>query len=427
MSKSRIGAGMPTGRSDGPMNPPRTHAERKAAFSNAREESLSMWGAVGKAPPTTSSPRPVEDVKPARPALSPERMLPETDQERAAADMIAALQRGETPPKPAQPRQQARVNPEDVQRPTRPAPARPPAEVREEFTARDAQGNPLDSRWERVSLPSQFAFYDFGDAHVRRLTVEDQVKIARAVRHKNLTVLLDALAATCTRDPREFCLPDFEMLCLWHKFNSYLDAPMVVSWTTRYGNRTTVTSLTQVREDKRPFPASIAEAHEAMAKGFTLSTARDMELLAEMGEGDPLANEDSLYVFERAQFLIPDPELVEAARERKSRTPTMDARIEQLLAIKDVNVLGEIDAFAERFANFGVDEYCYVRDVKFDPFEFARKELPSNAPADLVEEQRVCREWVELPMEERELENRPAAKEEEVRLPFEVWSCFRYA
>ena len=45
----------------------------------------------------------------------------------------------------------------------------------------------------------------------------------------------------------------------------------------------------------------------------------------------------------------------------------------------------------------------------------------------MLEEHRKCVAYAALPVEERMEIDAPQPTEEEVRLPFEVWSCFRYA
>ncbi len=319
--------------------------ERKHDFSNVAEDTRRIVEEATRKDPKEWA----EPVEPAIKNASPEEEI----------DINEAIRRVQNAAPPIARKKEARNVP-------------PPAE---EHTP------DLDNSFNRIDLPSQFHFYDWKDLHTRAITVPDQVKIARAVRHQNLTVLLDALSAMCNRDAREMCRPDFEALCYWHKFNSYLDSPMTITWNTRYGNRSTTTQKTFLRE-VRKFPD--ADVNEFLNEGITAPTMRDLELLWQVKD-QPELDEDFLYLLSRAQYLVVDEELAAHYAANGSKMPTMEARIDQLKA-SELSVFDRIDKFAETFSNFGIDEFTRVIDPDYDYKKFAEVD-PDILSDDAREEQ----------------------------------------
>lgn len=418
----------PVSSTKGAFQTPRSRADFRDEFRNVADDTAAMMRAVGKGPPVEVDPNATRG-----------RFSPEIEALLEAGRGVDASEtpvtptglRGEAPARtPRAPRVDATAIQDE--RPKAP-PVRKKFDVREEDTPVDVEGRPLSNDYERLDMPSGFAFYDFADFHTKRLGVRDAAKVARAVRFRNMTVLVDALSAIATRDVRDLCLPDFEALCLWHKFNSYLKSPMEVTWTTRYGNRATVTTQTYLREDKRPFTASAEEVVAARSQGLTLPTVRDMEVLLQVDDGGQGLDADDLYIFDRAQYLEVDYARAEALRKSGDPTPTVRARIERLEEMGDARAdegrlatttLDDVDAFAAKFANFGVDEYCVIRDPEFDPRKFAEVD-PTELRADVLPEWNACREYVNLVAAGHEDVVPPTAEKEEVHIPFDMWNCFR--
>jgi hypothetical protein len=291
----------------------------------------------------------------------------------------------------------------------------PPAEDSTQYKPAEVA---LDSEWERIDLPSNFIFYEWDSISAKQFGVRDQAKLARAIRQRNITTLLDVLAATCNRDVRELAYGDFRALCLWHKLNSYVNSPYEVSWDSKYGirgkntiNRTRikVSKLTATREDYLGW----------QERGFAISTTRDMELIA-AGNLD----EDSAYLFDKAQFISLNPlaAKVEQFRKRGNRAPTVAARIEELER-RGLKVFSEISDFSDLFSDFGVTEYA---DVTLDTKDF-KPDLAlvalRGSTGEFAEERLAEAEDLALAID-RGIVYVP--KREEVLLGFNLWGMFPY-
>ena len=174
----------------------------------------------------------------------------------------------------------------------------PKVQVRVEDTPTDSSGAVLGSEWERVDLPSRFIPYEWNDLSIKRFGVMDHAKVARAVKARNTSIMLDVLSSCCNRDVRELVWNDFQSVVIWHKVNSYINTPYTISWNSRYGARGNVTvRATELRET--PLEKTREQYREWRAKGFALPTARDIEAFETIKE----SQEDVLFLFERAQWV----------------------------------------------------------------------------------------------------------------------------
>lgn len=300
----------------------------------------------------------------------------------------------------------------------------------------------LDSSWERISAPSRDVPYDWEGISLRHLDAMDQAKLARAVRHRSLTLVLDVLSSTCNRDLRDMCAQDFRAICLWHKLNSYLSAPTTITFTSRYGNKCrTQIKRTAVREN--PLKATRAEYLLEKDKGLAVPTMRDAELLASYQ-----MDEDTEYLFIRAQNLNLAPLAARIAELTAAgdRAPTVTARVERLVQISKtpgLAILEELDKFSERYNDFGIVEVANVVDSRFDTTQVLKyaeyMEATANAIDDLAEQE------PDTPLTPRDLARRDGLREEatkfrqslvngetmipqeeEIPLAFSLWSMFPY-
>ncbi len=89
-----------------------------------------------------------------------------------------------------------------------------------------------------LTLPSNFIPYAWKSLWVRRFKAREAVAVTQAQRLRNLPMLVAAIAGTIHGqfDIGEMTISDFRALCWWHRGNSYLKSPYVLTWRSRYGN-----------------------------------------------------------------------------------------------------------------------------------------------------------------------------------------------
>lgn len=285
-----------------------------------------------------------------------------------------------------------------------------------------------DSLFERVDLPSNFVFYDWSEISLRKLDVFDQAKLARAVKYRSWSMLIDVIQATCNRDVRSLAVSDFYALCVWHKNYSYLQGRSRITYMSMYGNRATGVSPVAVKIVEKKIEKTRAQYLAALDRGLAISTVRDLETIRS-NEID----EDTFYLFERGQYvsLVGLEDEVAALEKAGDRCATIRARIAELARRQRTNGLSatfeEIDAFAEEFAAFSIEEIATVRDPGFDAklaltyLNDTIDESTADAPryAEFVEE----RDRIAAALAAG---GKVEAKIEEVPLALDPWTMFRY-
>ena len=286
---------------------------------------------------------------------------------------------------------------------------------KEEATPIDVTGATLDSSWERIDLPSRFVFYPWQEISIRRFSVMDQAKLFRAVRHRNITLMLDVLSATCNHDVRELSYGDFQAICIWHSLNSYLNSKQILTWGSKYG----VTGKADIRKitvKETLLNATREEYLEWQSKGLAMSTCRDMELMASKS----IVDEELLYLFDKAQFIDIEPLQARVAELTKQGdlAATATARIEKVEQL-GLQFFPVLDEFAEKFSDFGIQR---IATVTLDKKDFnLEKAFEALEQSDKLEDQAELQELKKLTMD-----NVYQPKAEEVPLSFELWSCFQY-
>lgn len=303
-----------------------------------------------------------------------------------------------------------------------PKPVIPPTKMsdfalqgKEETTPVDDNGEVLDSSWERIELPSKFVFYPWQDVSIKRFGVMDQAKLFRAVRHRNITLLLDVLSSTCNRDVREMSYGDFQALCIWHSLNSYLNSKQVLTWGSKYG----VTGKADIKKiivKESPLEATREEYLKWKERGLAMSTCRDMELMA----SKTLVDEEILYLFDKAQFIDVEPlkQRVEELQQKGDLAATATARIEKVAQL-GLNFFPVLDEFAEKFSDYGIQRIASVMLNKTD-FNYD-KAIEALSQSDTPEDQE---EYNKLMALGPDVDYQPQT--EEVPLSFEMWSMFQY-
>ena len=276
---------------------------------------------------------------------------------------------------------------------------------------------PLSSSWERVNLPSNFVFYEWKDISLKHFRPSDHAKLSRAVRHRNVSLLLDVLSSCADRDVRDLAYVDFQAVCLWHKLNSYLNTPYRIRWMSRYGTEATA-STTKIFLREKYLEVSREDYLKWVAQGIVTNTCRDMELI------DSGMEEDELILYERAQYIDPRP-LAERIAQLKAKgdpRPSATARIEELDR-RGMDMYNKLNEFVEQFSDFGIRE---LLKVKMDPKDFDAE----KAVAALTSFVGTDEEVAEALREAEEIRTAVAAgvsyepKEEEVPVVFNPWTMF---
>lgn len=300
-----------------------------------------------------------------------------------------------------------------------------PRGVEETAPAGEAANN---SQFMRIDIPSGCPFYDWHEISQRRLDVFDQAKVAVAVKYRNWTALIDAVQATCNRDTRELAVSDFYSLLVWHKHHSYVQGRSRISYVSIYGNRVVGATPISIKIVDKKLNKTRAEYLEAKKQGFAIATVRDLETV----QSNEIS-EETLYLFEKAQYIDPEPLAARIAELRAAgdRCASITARIEQLARMQSELGLSEvfdrIEKFEESFAAFSIEEVAVVRDSSFDPKKGLAfiEEAIANAEPDAPRLQEFIEERDRLKSALQS--NQPVeAKLEEVPLAFDPWTMFLY-
>lgn len=310
--------------------------------------------------------------------------------------------------------------------------------LKEQSTPRDSQNNVLDSDWYNVDLISNFIFYDWSEISVRPFKPRDQAKLATAVKHNNMALLLDVISATSTKDARDLVFSDWMSLCILHKKFSYPDTPYNITWNSRYGVLATNTTKILKTEEVRLKADRKEYLRWKNEFGLVVPTCKDVELVtANM-------DDDTLYLFEKAQFIDPEPlaDEIERLRKEGDRTPSLTARINKLdsLGLKHFD---RIDEFNKVFSDFGIKERAVVEinEKQFNP-EVAiaalrnfkstnddetivnKETLEAHHEADLIEKLLAAAQIDAIPDQPITINYKP--RKEEVPLAFSPWTMFPY-
>jgi hypothetical protein len=310
--------------------------------------------------------------------------------------------------------------------------------VKEEFTPVDENKNKLNSDWIRVDLISNFVPYEWSDILIRPFKPRDQAKLAMAVKYNNFSMLFDVISATSTHDARELVFPDWVSLCILHKRFSYNDTPYNITWNSRYG--VTVSNTTKIiKMEETRLSVDRKEYLEWKNKySLVMPTCRDIEVITSD------MDEETLYLFEKAQYIDPEPlkDRIEELRKEGDRIPSITARIEALDK-HGVSIFNTIEEYHEKFANFGIKERAVVeiKPSDFDP-EVAINAL-RNFKSNLEDASAIHKEVQDAIDESNIIENiyekakintpegQPTIinykpRKEEVPLAFSPWTMFPY-
>ena len=91
-----------------------------------------------------------------------------------------------------------------------------------------------DSSYQRIdadTLPSKGLFYEFTALSIRKFHIPELKKVYRARTTSSFRTLVEAIQSTIDRDLFQMTIGDFWYLMYWHRINSYLSAPLEISFT----------------------------------------------------------------------------------------------------------------------------------------------------------------------------------------------------
>lgn len=279
----------------------------------------------------------------------------------------------------------------------------------------------------RLDLPSKE--YPYGKSvFARVISWTEYGHIAAAFRAQNLTALLDALDATINVPIRSLVVSDYKYLLFWHKINSFLRAPVNVSWSSVYGGRHTVQLPRVMLEDKK-ISITREQWKEWKEKGFTLPRVREVEFFDFISNSPDIPDAD-LEILDHAQWLDPDhPNIAPFIEALPEDHPyrSLQARADYLKSQSDLSILYDIEEFKSIASDYGISEYVKVKVPKFD-LETAKSTLATlhqlvTVNPDLMSPARAEFVKSELDRINREGDSFIPA-EEEVRLSFSVWDMF---
>lgn len=208
----------------------------------------------------------------------------------------------------------------------------------------------LDDRYQSVSLPSGFIFYDFDTIRIRKFEIRDLAKMHRVVQNQSQKMFREVIQSCVDRDINLLTPGDFKYTCFWLRLNSYPKTPMTVKWRSKYGNENTA----QVLKDKLQSyaPSITKEQYEKYkAEGFTVPTMKFSYIF------DEELNDDDDFLYSNAQYF--------AGNTWEEKLKNLDNYV-NTNGLESLNNIKDFD----ELINHGVQEELTVVDSSFDPLVY---------------------------------------------------------
>ena len=98
--------------------------------------------------------------------------------------------------------------------------------------------NIQNDKYQSISLPSGFIFYDFKDLKARKFEVRDLAKMSKVMKTESHKLFKEVIQNCIDRDVDSLTPGDFKYLCYWLRLNSYPNSPMSINWKSKYGTIT---------------------------------------------------------------------------------------------------------------------------------------------------------------------------------------------
>ena len=226
----------------------------------------------------------------------------------------------------------------------------------EEIYAKDPNYNRIDN------LPSKFLPYSFSHIFIRKMKVGDWISLTNAVKHKNITLFLDALDPTLSIPIRDLTYPDFVWFAYWQRLNSFPKKPLNITWISKYGNENTL-EVTNSLIKTNELNITLEDYEEKIIKvGYKIPTVRDYEVSM-----SNMLSEEDLNLFNYSQYLQMD--------QYKSLKDYIENSVKHSidkLKEGDISITDNIENI-KKLINFGVIESVEVTDPQYSVDKFIER------------------------------------------------------
>lgn len=290
----------------------------------------------------------------------------------------------------------------------------------------------LSSDEMRLDLPSMDIPNQGQSFFARRIGWTEYGNLYAAIKAENTTAFMDALTGTIRSSAgltlRDLTLPDYRYFLYWHRRNSFLRTPLIVTWTSRLYGTQHKTEIQGSTLKIVKLKMTLKEFEGWRAKGLNIPRARDVEGFdAAMAAG---VSDDEEFIMGSAQYIDPEwPPVaakIEALRKENHPYPSLGGRVAYLRELPTIDLAYEIRDFIEAIGTFGVEETVKLTVDKFDPKAALARitRLLESDPPTTPDARKLLDT---LAAEKQRLEQgatEPVA--EEVPLTFSAWSMFPF-
>lgn len=210
----------------------------------------------------------------------------------------------------------------------------------------------VNDKYQSISLPSGFIFYNFDTIKVRKFEIRDLAKMHKVIQNQSYKMFKEVIQNCVDTDVNKLTSGDFKYICYWLRLNSYPKSPMTVDWTSKYGNR----NIAQVRKSElQTFAPEITKEQlkEWREKGFDIPTLEFSDVFEQK------LNDDDDFLYSNAQFF--------KGNNWEEKITTMEAYLEEN-GLESLNKVKEFDDLVDH----GVKEELTVYDSLFDPINYKK-------------------------------------------------------
>ena len=210
----------------------------------------------------------------------------------------------------------------------------------------------VDDKYQSISLPSGFIFYDFDTLKIRKFEIRDLAKMYKVMKNQSYSLFKEVIQGCIDRDINLLTTGDFKYICYWLRLNSYPKSPMTVEWISKYGNK----NVTPVRKaDLQVYAPDITEEQLRAwrEEGFEIPTLQFSNAF------DEELDENDDFLYSNAQFF--------AGKTWEEKIKTM----EDYLAKNGLECLKKTKEFDD-LIDHGVKEELTVVDSLFDPQDYKK-------------------------------------------------------
>lgn len=211
----------------------------------------------------------------------------------------------------------------------------------------------INDKFQSISLPSGFIFYDFDTIKVRKFEIRDLAKMYKVVQNESYKMFKEVIQGCVDIDVDKLTSGDFKYICYWLRLNSYPKSPMTVEWKSKYGND----NVAQVRKvDLQVLAPDITKEQLAAwrAEGFDIPTLK----FSNVFDNDKLSDDED-FLYSNAQFF--------QGKTWEEKIKTMESYLEKN-GLEALNKTKEFDDLIDH----GVKEELTVVDSKFDPEDYRK-------------------------------------------------------